>query len=155
MNKNLICYFSCSGVTKAVSEKLAPIVNADLFEIVPVNAYTDEDLDWTNKNSRSTIEMNDEKCRPEIKNKIGSTEAYEKIIIGFPVWWYREPSIIDTFIEENDLTGKDIYVFVTSGSSSSESSFESLKNKYLDLNFIGNIRLNQNFTEEEIKYWIM
>ena len=155
MKKNLICYFSCSGVTKGVSEKLASFIDADLFEIVPVKAYTDEDLDWTNKSSRSTIEMNDESFRPKIKNKLDNIDNYEKIIIGFPVWWYREPSIIDTFIEEKNLTGKEIYIFVTSGSSSSESSFDSLKNKYIELNLKGHIRLNNNFTKEEINYWLM
>ena len=155
MKKNLICYFSCSGVTKEVSNKLASMIDADLFEIVPTKPYSEEDLDWTNKNSRTTIEMQDESFRPEIKNKLGNIDNYEKIIIGFPVWWYKEPLIIDTFIEENDFTGKEIYIFVTSGSSSSESSFDSLKNKYLDLNFVSNIRLNVNFTKEEITYWVL
>lgn len=85
MKKNLICYFSCSGVTKEVSNKLASMIDADLFEIVPTKPYSEEDLDWTNKNSRTTIEMQDESFRPEIKNKLGNIDNYEKIIIGFPI----------------------------------------------------------------------
>ena len=152
--KSLICYFSCSGVTKGVSEKLKDIIDADLFEIEPVDKYTDEDLDWTNKESRSSIEMADESSRPKVVNKLGNIDNYDKIVLGFPVWWYREPSIIDTFIEENNLEGKNIYIFVTSGSSSSEGSYNSLKNKYLNLNFVSSIRLNNNFTKEEIEYWL-
>ena len=154
MKKNLICYFSCSGVTKGVSEKLADMIDADLFEIEPEDKYTDEDLDWTNKNSRTSVEMNDPDCRPKIVNKLGDISSYEKIIIGFPVWWYKEPSIIDTFIEENNLEGKDIFVFVTSGGSGCGKSFNSLKDKYLNLNFVRAIRLNVNFTFDEINYWI-
>ena len=127
MNKLLICYFSATGTTKRVAEKLGEILNGDLFEIEPVNKYTNDDLDWTNKQSRSTLEMKDESSRPEVKGKVNNIEEYNKVIIGFPVWWYREPSIIDTFIEENDLKGKDIYVYVTSGGSTYEGSLKHLK----------------------------
>ena len=118
MSKILVTYFSASGVTKGVAEKIARATGGDLFEIEPVQKYTDEDLDWTNKQSRSTIEMNDKSFRPPVANKLTNPEQYDTVAIGFPVWWYTAPTIINTFIEENDLSGKNAYVFVTSGSSS-------------------------------------
>lgn len=150
MNKLLICYFSATGTTKRVAEKLSEILNGDLFEIEPVNKYTKDDLDWTNKQSRSTLEMKDESSRPEVKGKVNNIEEYNKVIIGFPVWWYREPSIIDTFIEENDLKRKDIYVYVTSGGSTYEGSLKHLKEMYSELNFVSGKTLN-HIHENEIK----
>lgn len=142
MNKTLITYFSCSGRTKSVAEKIAEISRGDLFEIVPVQEYTSEDLDWTNDNSRTSVEMKNEDSRPQIKNKIDNISEYNKIYLGFPVWWYREPSIIDTFIESYNLEGKQIYVFVTSGSSTYEGSLKHLKEKYNNLNFVSGKTLN-------------
>lgn len=104
--------------------------------------YTNEDLDWNNKNSRSTLEMEDVTSRPKVAKKVNNLEDYSKIVISFPVWWYREPSIIDTFIEENNLEGKEIYVFVTSGGSTVNGSLESLKKHYNNLNFISGKTLN-------------
>ena len=153
MDKLLICYFSATGTTKMVAEKLSEILNGDLFEIEPVNKYTSEDLNWTNKQSRSTLEMNDESSRPEVKGKVNNIEEYNKVVIGFPVWWYREPSIIDTFIEENDLKGKDIYVYVTSGGSTYEGSLKHLKEMYGELNFVGGKTLN-HVDENEIREWV-
>ena len=153
MDKLLICYFSATGTTKRVAEKLSEILNGDLFEIEPVNKYTSEDLDWTNKQSRSTLEMKDESSRPEVKGKVNNIEEYNKVVIGFPVWWYREPSIIDTFIEENDLKGKDIYVYVTSGGSTYEGSLKHLKEMYSELNFVSGKTLN-HIDENEIREWI-
>lgn len=153
MNKLLICYFSATGTTKRVAEKLSEILNGDLFEIEPVNKYTKDDLDWTNKQSRSTLEMKDESSRPEVKGKVNNIEEYNKVIIGFPVWWYREPSIIDTFIEENDLKRKDIYVYVTSGGSTYEGSLKHLKEMYSELNFVSGKTLN-HIHENEIKEWV-
>ncbi len=142
MNKTLITYFSCSGRTKSVAEKIAEISRGDLFEIVPVQEYTSEDLNWTNDNSRTSVEMKNEDSRPQIKNKIDNISEYNKIYLGFPVWWYREPSIIDTFIESYNLEGKQIYVFVTSGSSTYEGSLKHLKEKYINLNFVSGKTLN-------------
>lgn len=153
MDKLLICYFSATGTTKRVAEKLSEILNGDLFEIEPVNKYTSEDLDWTNKQSRSTLEMKDESSRPEVKGRVNNIEEYNKVVIGFPVWWYREPSIIDTFIEENDLKGKDIYVYVTSGGSTYEGSLKHLKEMYSELNFVSGKTLN-HIDENEIREWI-
>lgn len=153
MNKNLVCYFSATGTTKEVAEKIASIINADLFAIEPVNEYTSEDLDWTNKQSRSSIEMVDETSRPAIKNKVVNITEYQNVVIGFPVWWYKEPAIIDTFIEENDLSNKQVYVYVTSGGSTVDGSIESLRQKYSNLNFVSGKRLDMNIEEQAILDW--
>lgn len=154
MNKNLVCYFSATGTTKEVAEKIASIINADLFAIEPVNKYTSEDLDWTNKQSRTSIEMADETSRPAIKNKVTNLTEYQNVIIGFPVWWYKEPTIIDTFIEENDLSNKQVYVYVTSGGSTVDGSLESLRQKYSNLNFVSGKRLDMNIEEQAILDWL-
>ena len=142
MKKILISYFSATGNTREAAKNIKDKLNGDLFEIEPLIPYTSEDLDWTNKESRSTKEMEDKTYRPEIKNNISNIDDYDTIVIGFPVWWYRAPSIINTFIEKNDLTNKKIYIFVTSGSSSVDSSFNDLKNNYPNLNFIDGKRLS-------------
>ncbi len=154
MNKNLVCYFSATGTTKEVAEKIASIINADLFAIEPVNKYTSEDLDWTNKQSRSSIEMADETSRPAIKNKVVNITEYQNVVIGFPVWWYKEPTIIDTFIEENELSNKQVYVYVTSGGSTVDGSLESLRQKYSNLNFVSGKRLDMNIEEQAILDWL-
>ena len=154
MDKVLICYFSATGITKNVSEKIADTIGADLFEIEPVVKYTGADLDWHDKQSRSSIEMEDKTSRPSIKNKIGNLGKYSKIIIGFPVWWYTAPTIINTFIEENNLIDKDIYVFVTSGSSGYEESFNNLRNAYPNLRFIKGIRFSTDLSSEKINNFI-
>lgn len=153
MNKNIICYFSATGTTKKVAEKLSNMISADIFEIEPVQKYTSEDLDWTNKQSRSSIEMDDENSRPEVKNKLENINDYKNVIIGFPVWWYKEPTIIDTFIEENDFSNKNVYVFVTSGGSTFAGSLKHMKEKYPSINFISGKTLN-SIDEDEIKGWL-
>ena len=153
MNKTLISYFSATGTTKRVALKLSEILKADTFEIEPLINYTSEDLDWTNNESRTTIEMKDENSRPKIKSKVSNINDYNKIIIGFPVWWYKEPTIIDTFIEENDLTNKEVYIFVTSGGSSFAGSLKHLKEKYTNINFVSGKTLN-NIDESEINGWL-
>ena len=154
MSKILVSYFSASGVTKSVAEKIANAINGDLFEIEPAQKYTLEDLDWTNKQSRSSIEMQDKTFRPQILNKVSNITEYDTVVLGFPVWWYTAPTIINTFIEENNLEGKKIYVFVTSGGSSSEGSFRDLKNTYKNLNFISNKRFTGRETDEDYINWI-
>ena len=154
MSKILVSYFSASGVTKSVAEKIANAVNGDLFEIEPVQKYTPEDLDWTNKQSRSSIEMNNKSSRPQIVNKVPNIVDYDTVILGFPVWWYTAPTIINTFIEENNLEGKNIYVFVTSGVPGSEGSFRDLKNTYKNLNFISNKRFTGRETDQDYINWI-
>ena len=115
--KQLVAYFSASGITKAVAEKLARIKEADLFEIIPQEMYTSDDLDWTNANSRSSIEMKDKSSRPKIISKVKNINEYDVIYLGFPIWWYQAPTIINTFLEMYDFNGQTIIPFATSGGS--------------------------------------
>ena len=117
MAKKLVAYFSASGTTERVAKNLAEAAGADLFEIAPVERYTSADLDWHDKKSRSSIEMNDESCRPAIAGEVADMAAYDTVFVGFPVWWYVEPRIIDTFLESYDFSGKTIVPFATSGGS--------------------------------------
>ena len=119
MSKKLVAYFSASGVTAKAAGKLAKAADADLFEIKPVQPYTRADLDWMNKKSRSSIEMADKSSRPEIAEKVSNMADYDVIFVGFPIWWYVAPTIINTFLEQYDLSGKKIVLFATSGGSGS------------------------------------
>ena len=116
MSKALVAYFSASGVTAKLAKRLAEAVGADAAEIVPEKMYTSADLDWTNKKSRSSVEMNDRACRPALASS-PSPDGYDVVFVGFPVWWYREPSIIDTYMEAHDFSGKTVVPFATSGGS--------------------------------------
>ncbi len=117
MSKKLVAYFSASGVTKRVAEQLAQAAGADLFVIEPAVPYTKADLDWTNKRSRSSVEMNDPSSRPEIAGRLDNMGEYDTIFLGFPIWWYVAPTIINTFLESYDFSGKAIVPFATSGGS--------------------------------------
>ncbi len=117
MNRKLVAYFSASGITARVAELLSETIGADLFAIEPKVPYTQEDLDWMDKNSRSTIEMKNPTSRPEIARKRDNMDEYETVFIGFPIWWYVAPTIINTFLESYELTGKTIIPFATSGGS--------------------------------------
>lgn len=117
MTKKLVAYFSASGVTKQAAERLAKKEGADLFEIRPVQPYTSADLDWTNKNSCSTLEMQEKGSRVAIAEKVPAMEQYGEIFLGFPIWWGIAPHIINSFLEQYDLTGKIISPFATSGGS--------------------------------------
>ena len=116
MKNAMVAYFSASGVTAKVARRLAKAIDADLFEIRPETPYTRADLNWMDKKSRSTLEMNDPSCRPAMA-QVPDVSAYDVIFVGFPVWWYREPSIIDSFMESADFTGKTVVPFCTSGGS--------------------------------------
>ena len=151
--KTLITYFSASGTTRRVAEKIATIINADLFEIEPKETYTDADLNWMNKQSRSSIEMSDKTSRPIILHKVKNLTDYNRVLIGFPVWWYTAPTIINSFIEENNLEGKEIYLFVTSGGSNATGSFNDLTNTYPNLNIISAKKFTK-VDENEIKEWL-
>ena len=155
MNKILICYFSATNTTKNVAKLVKDATNGDLFEIEPVEKYTSSDLDWNNQESRTTLESKDESFRPQIVDKELNLENYDKVVIAFPVWWYKEPNIIDTFIEKYNLENKKIYVFCTSDGSTVEGSFNSLKNKYPNLDFVSGKRLSENLTKDEILSWLM
>ncbi len=115
MSKTLVAYFSASGVTKKAAEMVASAADADLYEIAPKVPYTRADLDWMNKKSRSSIEMGDKSIRPEMADSDLDVSGYDKILIGFPIWWYVAPTIINTFLEAHDFSGKKIVLFATSG----------------------------------------
>lgn len=117
MSRTLVAYFSASGVTAGLAAELAKAESADLFEIAPKQRYTAADLDWTNKQSRSTLEMSDPDCRPETAGKLEDLSGYDVVFVGFPIWWGREPSVVDTFLSENDFKGKKLVPFCTSGGS--------------------------------------
>jgi len=153
MSKILVSYFSASGTTKKLAERIASAINGDLFEIEPKEKYTDADLNWMDKNSRSSIEMN-QNVQPDILNKVSNLNDYDTVCLGFPIWWYKEPTIIDRFLDENDMTGKKIYVFVTSGSSSIDSTYKSLLNNYPNLNFVSGKRFTGSESEEDYKSWL-
>jgi flavodoxin len=126
MSKKLVAYFSASGVTGNVAKTLAEAAGADLYEIKPETPYTQPDLDWQDKTSRSTIEMNDKSFRPAIADKNANVAAYDVVFLGFPIWWYVAPTIVNTFLESYDFAGKTIILFATSGSSGFEKTVESL-----------------------------
>ena len=130
MNKTLVAYFSATGTTKADAQKLAKELGADLYEITPEVSYTAADLDWRDKGSRSTLEMKDRSSRPAIKGRCENIADYDTVWIGFPVWWYTAPTIVNTFIEAHDLGGKVLNVFATSGGSGVEGSAGDLKKAY-------------------------
>lgn len=117
MTKTLVAYFSASGTTMDVANHLARVTDSDLFAIVPANPYTSADLNWRGKQSRSTREAADPSCRPAITSRVEHIEDYDTIFLGFPIWWYVAPAIINTFLESYDLTGKTIVLFATSGGS--------------------------------------
>lgn len=117
MTKALVAYFSASGTTMDVANHLARVTDSDLFAIVPANPYTSADLNWRDKQSRSTREAADPSCRPAITSRVENIEDYDTIFLGFPIWWYVAPTIINTFLESHDLTGKTVVLFATSGGS--------------------------------------
>lgn len=117
MSKKLVAYFSASGITRNVAKMVAEAAGADLYEITPKEAYTKADLNWMDKKSRSSVEMADKKIRPEITDTDAKIAEYDEIFLGFPIWWYVAPTIINTFLEKYDFTGKKIVLFATSGGS--------------------------------------
>ncbi|MDY3814480.1 MAG: flavodoxin, partial [Candidatus Copromonas sp.] len=127
MAKKLVAYFSAGGTTKKIAEQIAEAGNADLCEITPKVAYTTADLNWMDKKSRSSVEMSDKKFRPEMAGEDVDMGAYDEIILGFPIWWYVAPTIINTFLEKYDLTGKKIVLFATSGGSGFGNTVEELQ----------------------------
>ncbi|MBR4505673.1 MAG: flavodoxin [Bacteroidales bacterium] len=130
MKKTLVAYFSATGTTRAAAQKLAKELGADIYEIAPEVAYTAADLDWRDKGSRSTLEMRDRSSRPAIKGRCENIADYDTVWIGFPVLWYTAPTIVNTFIEAHDLSGKVLNVFATSGGSGVEGSANDLKKAY-------------------------
>lgn len=153
MSKKLIAYFSASGVTADVAARLAKVAGADLFEIKPEVPYTAADLDWTNKKSRSTIEMNDPASRPAIKEKLANMTDYDVIFVGFPIWWYVAPTIINTFLESYDFAGKTIVPFATSGGSGMGKTVAVLEKVAPKANFKPGKLLNRA-SEADMENWV-
>ncbi|MBR7006949.1 MAG: hypothetical protein IKH98_08775 [Candidatus Methanomethylophilaceae archaeon] len=152
MGKVLVAYFSASGVTAALAGRLAEAIGADVYEIKPETPYSDADLNWRDKNSRSTVEMNDRSSRPPIGNDV-DVSPYDTVFVGFPVWWYREPSIIDTFAESHDFSGKRIIPFATSGGSDIGQSGENIGRLAKGAEVLGGRRFPRNASESELRSW--
>ncbi len=153
MKKILVAYFSASGVTAAVAKKIAAASGGDLFEIKPAIPYTPADLNWMDKNSRSSVEMKNSSSRPEIAEKLTSLDDYDTIFLGFPIWWYVAPTIISTFLESYDFSGKTIVPFATSGSSGLGKTVDVLKTVCPSAEFEQG-KLMNHLSDNEIENWI-
>ena len=154
MSKILVAYFSASGVTGKVAEKVAHAAGADLFEIKPEVAYTKADLNWMDKKSRSTLEMNDSSSRPAITGSVENMAQYDCVVIGFPIWWYTAPTIIKTFLEAYDFSGKKIALFATSGGSGFGNTVRDLQPSVdASTKFVSEKLLN-GATMSEIENWV-
>lgn len=153
MKKALVTYFSASGVTRKLAKTLAAEIGADLFEIEPEIPYTDADLDWQDSKSRSSVEMNDKSCRPGIRSKVEDMDQYDVVFVGFPVWWYREPSIIDTFMEAYDLSQKTVVPFATSGGSPIGSSGRNMQVLAPGADVADGKRFGANASGKELAVW--
>lgn len=153
MSKILVAYFSASGITKKVAEKLTEAIGADIFEVKPEVPYTDEDLNWQNNKSRSSVEMNDRSSRPKIASKVNNMNQYDVVFVGFPIWWYREPSIIDTFMESYDFNGKTIVPFATSGMSSIGESGKIMQALVPNAKVVAGKRFPDSIKIDELKKW--
>ena len=151
--KTLVAYFSASGVTKGAAEQLAAVAGADLHEIKPETPYTDADLDWTDKQSRSTVEMKDKNSRPAITDKLANMQDYDVVYVGFPIWWYTSPTIINTFIEAYDFKGKTVIPFATSGGSTIKKACEDLKAAYPDVKWKEGKLLNR-VSKQDLESWV-
>ena len=158
MNKILICYFSATGKTKVVAHNIAKVIGGDLFEIVPSIKYTENDLDWEDKTSRSSIEMDNINSRPEILNKVENIDNYNTILIGYPIWWYEVPQIIKTFLDEYDLSGKTVITFNTHEGSGDGGTYRYIEEQEPNANVLeglpirgGNMQEDQT---ENISNWL-
>ena len=152
MRNVLVAYFSASGSTRKVAKKLSEAIGATLFEIKPAQTYTGRDLNWNDKNSRSTLEMNDKSSRPAMTEKI-DVSAYDTIFIGFPIWWYTAPRIINTFLESGDFSGKKIILFATSGGSGLGNTAEDLKSSAPNATIISGKIFRSTANVDELKTW--
>ena len=152
MSKKLVTYFSASGVTKRYAEKVAKAAGADLFEIKPEVPYTNADLDWQNSQSRSSVEMKDQSSRPEIAEKLSDMDEYDIVFVGFPIWWYVAPTIINTFLESYDFSGKTVIPFATSGGSGMGKTVDVLK-KVCPAADIKDGKVLNGMSDEKIAQW--
>ena len=154
MKKALVAYFSATGTTAAAAKKLAAAAGADLYEIKPAVPYTKEDLNWMNKKSRSSVEMNDKSSRPELADKSAAISGYDLVLVGFPIWWYVAPTIINTFLESYDFMGKKIVLFATSGGSGFGRAVEFLKGSCPGAEIAEGKILNQLPDAAELRKWV-
>ena len=153
MKKRLVAYFSASGVTKKVAEMVAKAADCDLYEITPKVPYTTADLNWMDKKSRSSVEMSDKTIRPEIAGADLDVSAYDEILIGFPIWWYVAPTIINTFLESHDFAGRKIILFATSGGSGFGNTVKELQPSAPGAEIVEGRVLNRA-TQQQINNWI-
>ena len=153
MGKKLVAYFSASGTTRKIAEIIAQVAEADLYEIMPKQPYSKADLNWMDKKSRSSVEMSDKKFGPEISNPDAQVEKYDEIILGFPIWWYLASTIINTFLEKYDFSGRKIVLFATSGGSGFGNTVSELKPSAPDAEIVEGKVLNKA-TKQEIAEWI-
>ena len=153
MGKKLVAYFSASGTTRKVAEMIATAAEADLYEIVPKQPYSKADLNWMDKKSRSSVEMSDKKFRPELTDTDAQIDKYDEIILGFPIWWYVAPTIINTFLEGYDFTGKKIVLFATSGGSGFGNTADELKPSAPNAVIVEGKVFNKT-TKQEIAEWV-
>jgi flavodoxin len=151
--KALVTYFSASGVTAKLAIRLADVIGAPVYEIRPAQPYTRADLDWTNKQSRSSVEMKDKNCRPALRDADAPVAEAEVIFVGYPVWWYREPSIIDSFLTAYDFTGKKIVLFATSGGSDIGKEAPARAAEITKAEVLPGKRFAANASAEELKTW--
>ena len=149
----LVAYFSATGTTAGVAEKLAKATGADLFEIKPEQPYSEADLNWRDKQSRSSVEMDDLSSRPAIASKVEDMSKYKVVFVGFPIWWYREPSIIDTFMEAYDFSGKTVVPFATSGGSPMGNSGANMQKLAPNAKVTDGKRFPASVSEDELKTW--
>ena len=155
MSKNLVAYFSASGRTRSAAQLLAEAAAADLYEITPAEPYTKADLNWMDKKSRSSVEMNDSASRPAITGTDAHIEDYDVIFLGFPIWWYTAPTIVRTFLEKYDFSGKTIVLFATSGSSGMGNTAEDLRSSVSETtNITEGKMLNGRQSVESLKRWL-
>ncbi len=152
MTKKLVAYFSASGTTAAVARELSGKLGADLFEITPERPYSSADLNWTDKGSRSSVEMNDPDSRPGISEK-KDVSAYGVVYLGFPIWWYTVPRIVNTFLESADFSGKAIVPFATSGGSGIEKCTRNLQKQYPGLQIHAGRLLNHGVSERDVEFF--
>jgi len=154
MSNKLVAYFSATGKTECLAKQLAQTVDADLFEIKPQIPYTEADLNWEDPNSRSTIEMKDPKSRPAVVGKVENMEEYDTIYVGFPIWWYVAPTIINTFLESYDLSEKAVVVFATSGGSGFGKTLEALQDSCPGAMLVKSAVFPSDITKEELNVWV-
>mgnify|MGYP002627477737 CR=1 FL=1 len=154
MGKKLVAYFSASGVTGSVAKKLAEAVDGELYEIKPKVAYTSADLNWNNSSSRSSVEMKDKSSRPELADKNAKLDGVDVVFLGFPIWWYVAPTIINTFLESYDFSGKIVVPFATSGGSGMGKTNEKLAPSCPGAILMKGKMLNGSLSQEELKAWV-